>query len=178
MADISRYLLTDYYLADLVLKDCVSSRRAVLRRAQEAYERYLSLLDTYRMLSTQNKRLYERYTDSRDDFSLMSSNDASTRRDAKIARFKHEQELKLKLEVSIASRLQVSTLTSNLVHCQSSTGAPRRRCYPSRNILSRDRSLRSPCLPCSRSNSPRAKDNRAHALNSTSGSRTTRSRLP
>ena len=78
------------------------SRKAVLRRSQEAFERYLSLLDTYRMLSKNDRKLYERYIDGRDDFSLMTSDDPSARRDAKIARYKQENELKLKLEVGEA----------------------------------------------------------------------------
>lgn len=77
----------------------MSSRKAVLRRAQEAFERYLSLLDTYRMLSKNDRKLYERYVEGRDDFSLTTSNDPSARRDAKIARYRQENELKLKLEV-------------------------------------------------------------------------------
>ena len=57
------------------------------------------------MLSNNDRKLYERYVDSRDNFSLMSSNDPSTRRDVKIARFKQEQELKLKLEASVVQSL-------------------------------------------------------------------------
>ena len=95
-----RYLLIDYYLADLRLKDSLSDRKMVLRRAQEAFERYLSLLDTYAMLSMHDRKLYERYVESRDEFSLISSNDPGARRDTKIARFKQENELKLKLEVA------------------------------------------------------------------------------
>ena len=71
----------------------------VLRQAQETYERYLSLLDTYVMLSTSDRKLYERYVENRDEFSLIPSNDPGARRDTKIARFKKEKELKLKLEV-------------------------------------------------------------------------------
>ena len=51
------------------------------------------------MLSKNDRKLYERYIDGRDEFSLMTSNDPSARRDAKIARYKQENELKLKLEV-------------------------------------------------------------------------------
>lgn len=51
------------------------------------------------MLSKNDRKLFERYLDGRDDFSLMTSNDPSARRDAKIARYKQESELKLKLEV-------------------------------------------------------------------------------
>lgn len=96
----------------------------MLRRAQEAYERYLSILDTYRMLSNNDRKLYERYVDSRDDFSLTSSNDASARRDVKIARFKQEQELKLKLEASVVQSLNGVVSNEPTVRCQGSHGAP------------------------------------------------------
>lgn len=51
------------------------------------------------MLSKNDRKLYERYVEGRDDFSLTTSNDPSARRDAKIARYRQENELKLKLEV-------------------------------------------------------------------------------
>ncbi len=51
------------------------------------------------MLSRNDRKLYERYLDGRDDFSVMTSNEPSARRDAKIARYRQENELKLKLEV-------------------------------------------------------------------------------
>ena len=54
------------------------------------------------MLSKNDRKLYERYIDGRDDFSLVTSDDLSARRDAKIARYKQENELKLKLEVGEA----------------------------------------------------------------------------
>ena len=41
----------------------------------------------------------ERYLEGRDEFSLIPGTDATARRDIKIARFKQEKELKLKLEV-------------------------------------------------------------------------------
>ena len=81
------------------MRDSVSDRKGVLRRAQMAFERFLHLLDQYAMLSKADQNLYERYTDGRDDFSLMASNDAAIRRDTKIRRYKQENELKLKLEV-------------------------------------------------------------------------------
>lgn len=71
----------------------------MLRRAQDAYERYLSLLDTYAMLSSGDRKLHERYNENRDDFSLLANNDPGVRRDTKIARFKQEKELELKLQV-------------------------------------------------------------------------------
>ncbi|KAL8677901.1 MAG: hypothetical protein Q9186_005712 [Xanthomendoza sp. 1 TL-2023] len=92
-----QYLLTNYYLGELLRQDCVTSRKIVLQQAQIAYERYLKLLDTYDMLSRADSKLYQRYLSSRDDFSLLSVTDPTARRNTKIARYKQEQELKLKL---------------------------------------------------------------------------------
>lgn len=86
-------------MADSILQDNASDRKMVLRRAQEAYERYVSLLDIYSMLNARDRKLYERFLESRDDFSLISTTDPAARRDTKIARYKQENELKLKLEV-------------------------------------------------------------------------------
>ena len=83
----------------MITKDCVSSRKEVLERAREAYERYLELLDNYGMLSKGDKRLRERFLNNRNEFALLSSTDLTARRETKISRFKQEQELKLKLEV-------------------------------------------------------------------------------
>ena len=77
----------------------MSDRKGVLRRAQMAYELFLHLLDQYTLLSKADQKLYEKYLDARDDFSLMATNDAAIRRDMKIQRYKQENELKLKLEV-------------------------------------------------------------------------------
>lgn len=85
-------------MADSILQDNASDRKMVLRRAQEAYERYVSLLDIYSMLNARDRKLYERFLESRDDFSLISTTDPAARRDTKIARYKQENELKLKLE--------------------------------------------------------------------------------
>lgn len=72
----------------------------------------MSLLDTYWMLSSSDRKLYERYMDNRDHFSLVSSNDPSARRDAKIGRYKKENELKLKLEVCATFSLQAVYLAN------------------------------------------------------------------
>lgn len=76
------------------------------------------------MLSNNDRKLYERYVDSRDDFSLTSSNDASARRDVKIARFKQEQELKLKLEASVVQSLNGVVSDEPTVRYQGSHRAP------------------------------------------------------
>ena len=53
------------------------------------------------MLSKSNRKLYDRYVEDRNGFLLHESNDASTRRDTKIKRFKEEKELKAKLDVRL-----------------------------------------------------------------------------
>ena len=77
------------------------NRRAVLQAAQGTYESFLALLDTYRLLSKSDQMLLERYREDRDEFSLISTSDTAARRDKKIARFKQEKELELKLEAQI-----------------------------------------------------------------------------
>ena len=61
------------------------------------------MLETYCMLSKSNSKLYERYAEARDEFSLVEGNDASTRRDTKIQRFREEKELRTKLDVRKSS---------------------------------------------------------------------------
>ena len=94
-----QYLSIDYHLGELIQKNTSSARKTTLQRAREAYERYLGLLDTYGMISKSDRKLYERYQDNREAFSLLASSDLSARRDTKIARYKQEQELKQKLVV-------------------------------------------------------------------------------
>ena len=92
-----RYLTVDYHLADLVQRSYSSDREASLRRALQQYERYLTRLDDYELLNDSNKKLYERYTENPSTFSLTPVNDAATRREVKITRFKEEKELKQKI---------------------------------------------------------------------------------
>ena len=94
-----RYFQIDFYLGDLSLKEIASDRKRTLRRAQDALERYLHLLDTYRMLSKRDASLFEQYSEEKDNFSLIESNDAAMRRDTKIKRYRDEKELRRKLEV-------------------------------------------------------------------------------
>lgn len=94
-----QYLSTQYYLAELTLRDSITDRRAVLKRAQESYENFLSLLDAYSILSKSDQKLQEQYLNNRDEFSLLSGRDATSRRDTKIGRYKQEKQLKAKLEL-------------------------------------------------------------------------------
>ncbi|MCJ1351231.1 MAG: hypothetical protein MMC33_001214 [Icmadophila ericetorum] len=93
-----QYLSIDYHLGDLVPKVIDSERKILLRRSQEAYERYLVLLETYGLLTKEDEKLLARYRDNRDAFQLLSSPDPTVRRNTKMARFKQEKELKQKLE--------------------------------------------------------------------------------
>ena len=93
------YISIDYHLGDLISRVIHPERKAFLLSAQDAYARYLALLDTYDMLSPSDKRLYQRYIESKAAFSLLRSSSPEVRREDKIARFTQEQELKQKLEV-------------------------------------------------------------------------------
>jgi len=96
---VARYITINYRLADLILRASSNDRKSVLQKAREAYEQYLSLVDHYEILSTENKKLYQTYTESPTTFSTISITDPNARREAKIANFKLEKELKKKLEV-------------------------------------------------------------------------------
>jgi len=98
-ADWRRYLNINYRLAELILRASGKERKAILQRAREAFERYLSLLDHYDILGAPEKKLYEAYNESPTTFSTISTTDPNTRRGAKISNFKLEKELKKKLEV-------------------------------------------------------------------------------
>ncbi|KAL3420340.1 TAP42-like family protein [Phlyctema vagabunda] len=93
-----QYLLINSRLADLLLILSTGDRKETLQKARDAYERYLSLLDHYEMLSTPEKKLYSTYIDGPTSFSTISSSDPAARRGAKIANFKQEKEMKKKLE--------------------------------------------------------------------------------
>lgn len=110
LIDCIRYLLIDYYLAELLLKDYTLNRRIALNKSQERFEQYLSRLDTYNILSTADKKLLERCFDSRDRFSLTPDSDPLKRRETVIRRYKEETQLKSKLEV------RYQTLPANPPH--------------------------------------------------------------
>jgi immunoglobulin-binding protein 1 len=98
-----RYLLIDYYLAELALKTTGSSRLEVLEKARQLYESYLERLDVYGILSPQDRKLYERFLEDRKWFSFASQTDAAARRQVKVARYQEEKAVKQKLEVRITA---------------------------------------------------------------------------
>lgn len=94
-----RYLLINYRQAELLLTTNGVERKLTLKAAREAFERYLSLLDHYEILSTAEKKLYNDYTEGPTAFSTMSSSDPAANRGAKIANFKLKKELEGQIEV-------------------------------------------------------------------------------
>jgi immunoglobulin-binding protein 1 len=94
-----RYLGVDYLLAELLVRTYGSNRQKLLQQASWLFESYLTRLDSYELLSKQNKKLLDQYQDDRKAFQLASATDAAERRRVKVARFQEEKALKSKLEV-------------------------------------------------------------------------------
>ncbi|KAI0204786.1 TAP42-like family protein [Astrocystis sublimbata] len=95
------YLLVLHYIAELVQKVSSSSpleRQGILGSARESYERFLHVLDSYSILSPQDSKLFGEYNEDPSGFSTVSTTDPNARRNAKIANFKAEKQLKQKLE--------------------------------------------------------------------------------
>ncbi|KAL1890655.1 Type 2A phosphatase-associated protein 42 [Sporothrix stenoceras] len=119
------YLLVPYRVAELSLKlptaqPGPTERRAVLKQARDAYERFLHHLDGYGLLTAQYAKLLQAYTEDPIHFStlgpmgglgtptassggpgsgLAGLADPAARRNAKIAAFRAEKELRGKLDV-------------------------------------------------------------------------------
>ncbi|KAI0097379.1 TAP42-like family protein [Nemania sp. FL0031] len=95
------YLLVPYHLAELHQKVPTRSpieRKGMLASARGAYESFLHRLDNYSILSPQDTKLFTEYSEDATGFSTISTKDPNARRNAKIANFKAEKELKQKLE--------------------------------------------------------------------------------
>ncbi|KAL4784927.1 TAP42-like protein [Aspergillus varians] len=93
-----QYLTLEYHIAELLQRSYTSDRESALQRALAQYEKYLARLEDYDILNPKDKKLYERYVANPSTFSLTQTNDAATRREVKITRFKEEKELKERLE--------------------------------------------------------------------------------
>ncbi|GIJ86114.1 hypothetical protein Asppvi_004987 [Aspergillus pseudoviridinutans] len=104
-----QYLTVDYLLADILQRTYTSDRESTLRRALELYEKYLSRLDDYGLLNDNEKKLHERYISDPTSFSLTPTNDAATRREVKLSRFREEKELKQRLEYFSNNRSQLQS---------------------------------------------------------------------
>ncbi|KAJ6133996.1 hypothetical protein N7523_000318 [Penicillium sp. IBT 18751x] len=92
------YMTLEYHLAELVQRGPTSDREAVLRRALEQYETFITRLDEYELLTEGDKKLLEQYMANPSTFTLAPMSDAAARRDVKVKRFREEKELKQKLE--------------------------------------------------------------------------------
>lgn len=112
---MARYMTLEYHLAELVQRGPTPDRESVLRRALDRYERFLTRLDEYELLSRGDKKLFEQYMANPSTFALAPMNDAAARRDIKVKRFREEKELKQKLEVCRISQVPVA---SELTHCK------------------------------------------------------------
>ncbi|KAF5872731.1 putative type 2a phosphatase-associated protein 42 protein [Botrytis fragariae] len=100
-----QYLVIPYRIADLGqrLSTNTSDRKVILQEAKKCYEAFLTQLGYYEMLSTAEKKLYAEYQESPSTFSTISTTDPTARRNAKIANFKMEKELKKKLDFLAAN---------------------------------------------------------------------------
>ncbi|KAH9882093.1 hypothetical protein J1614_001265, partial [Plenodomus biglobosus] len=96
-----QYMAINHHLAELVQKISstdISLRKQNLLRARTYYEKFLKLLDSYDLLSKADTKLFEAYTEDKNNFTTANTRDAAARREAKINRFREEKELKRKLE--------------------------------------------------------------------------------
>jgi len=93
-----QYLSVEYLIADLLQRSPRPDRETTLRHALAEYEKYLMRLDEYGLLSSGDKKLYERYLENPTAFTIASLTDTAARRELKVARFREEKELKQKLE--------------------------------------------------------------------------------
>lgn len=94
-----QYLGVDYMLAELLLKTYGPDRRQLLQQASELMNNFLSRLDSYKLLSKQDRELWEQYQIDRKGFQLASTSNPAERRRIKVARFQLEKDLKAKLEL-------------------------------------------------------------------------------
>ncbi|PTB70794.1 TAP42-like protein [Trichoderma citrinoviride] len=96
------YLLVDFYIAELVQRTphlAPKERLQVLGQARAAYERFLSMVDGYGLLTPPYDKLLERYRDDEEGFAVVAAGaDMAAKREGKIASFKAEKALKEKLQ--------------------------------------------------------------------------------
>lgn len=111
----------EYHLAELVQRGPSFDRESVLRTALGHYEKFLTRLDEYELLSKGDRKLFEEYMTNSSAFTLAPINDAAARRETKVRRFREEKELKQRLEVGDKNRdnifnLPNGSLTLSEVH--------------------------------------------------------------
>lgn len=92
----------DYTLAELKNRSYDDDRIAALKQSSELLESFLTNVDHYGLLTSADRKLYERFLESRTSFRIISSTNPEEKRKIKIGRFQEEKALKQKLEVSPA----------------------------------------------------------------------------
>lgn len=110
-------MLVDFHLAELILKEQTLDRAVTLKRGRILYNRFLTLCDTYDLLSASDKSAFERGASA-----VSAPLDPAARRNKKIAKYKAEKDLKAKIEVCYANpRLENCpiVLNSNSHHSNS-----------------------------------------------------------
>lgn len=105
----------EYYLAELTQRAPGSDREAVLKNTLDLYEKFLTRLDEYELLSKEEKKLLEQYMANPSSFTLAPMNDAAARRETKVRRFREEKELKQKLEVWFIDKERNAYLSSDFL---------------------------------------------------------------
>src|SRR3569833_1958074 len=94
------YLTVNYHLADHIQKTPTSSpseRKQPLPAARAYYERILHQLESYDLLDGSYRKLLAAYAAAPATFSTTVGADATARRDAKLANFRAEKDLKARL---------------------------------------------------------------------------------
>ena len=100
----------EYHLAELIQRAPSADRETVLRSSLDLYEKFLTRLDEYGILSKSDRKLFEDYMANPSGFTLAPVNDAAARRETKVRRFREEKELKEKLEVSASGQGRICFL--------------------------------------------------------------------
>ncbi|KAL9625203.1 MAG: hypothetical protein Q9160_000605 [Pyrenula sp. 1 TL-2023] len=93
-----QYLASEYYLAQLLTRSSATNRRQVLLRVCELYDRFLERLRDYSLISSPDRKLFERFKRDPASFSFAEPGDAAGRRSIKIARLQEERTIKAKLQ--------------------------------------------------------------------------------
>lgn len=119
-----QYLTIDFLLADLLQRSYDGGRLAALRRVSSLLDSFLTRLDQYSILSSDDRKLYERCRDAGSSFSLLPTN-MEDRRRVKIKRFQEEKELKRQLEVWLKPILTFTQTDKILQHLRSMSSSAR-----------------------------------------------------
>lgn len=90
-------MTVDFHLGELTVKASSADRKATLGRAQSFYRQFLTICDAYDLISAPEKAALEKAMDG--SRSSLLPVDPAARRNAKIAQFKREKELRVRIEV-------------------------------------------------------------------------------